>query len=325
MVTQSPDKSNPDVSIGEFAEALKLQLEEIQFSQAIQEEFQDEIRSLICNHASESKNQLEAFADQIESLKQDKASDSQNEQLNSLAPSDHDLAELKKLVDVIESENRELREENNRIRMDALRGADFLTENEAIAQLQAELEKTKHDLLQAQNEKLQSTVVQPANDDNDFWEAEKRKLLGDAAEDANEMHRDDLSAQGNDAESEEWMRELQSMELRNAEQAKRIEQLEALLNAELEVEISSEERERQQSVINDDEIIAVQRQRLKKLEDEWREKIGEAEIELSKERAKLARERAEVEQKSEELEQRLSRLELNSKSKVGKWRERLGL
>ncbi len=50
-------------------------------------------------------------------------------------------------------------------------------------------------------------------------------------------------------------------------------------------------------VLDGDEIIREERKRLAELENQWREKIGQAEIEISIERAKVGRERAELEER----------------------------
>jgi len=48
--------------------------------------------------------------------------------------------------------------------------------------------------------------------------------------------------------------------------------------------------------INNDVIIREERERLKRLQEEWREKLRQAEVEISLERAKTTRQRAELEE-----------------------------
>jgi DNA repair exonuclease SbcCD ATPase subunit len=58
-------------------------------------------------------------------------------------------------------------------------------------------------------------------------------------------------------------------------------------------------------MLENDELIQEERQKLREMQKEWEDKLRSAEIELSFERARLARERLEVEQKVEELQRRL--------------------
>jgi hypothetical protein len=50
-------------------------------------------------------------------------------------------------------------------------------------------------------------------------------------------------------------------------------------------------------LLDTDELIREEREKLRLVQDEWREKIGKAEIDISVERAKIARERMELEEK----------------------------
>ena len=50
-------------------------------------------------------------------------------------------------------------------------------------------------------------------------------------------------------------------------------------------------------LLDQDAVVREERENLKRLQDEWREKLREAEIDISVQRAKLARERAELEEK----------------------------
>ena len=56
------------------------------------------------------------------------------------------------------------------------------------------------------------------------------------------------------------------------------------------------------AVLDNDEVIRVERERIAKLEEEWREKIRAAELEMSVERAKLARAQSELAEQQMELE-----------------------
>jgi hypothetical protein len=87
-------------------------------------------------------------------------------------------------------------------------------------------------------------------------------------------------------------------------------------------------------VLGNDEIIQQERARLRQLQSEWEEKLRQAEIDLSVERAKIARERAQIDEKLRLLEAQQAQLaELGptgSQSKPAKparnrWLSRLGL
>jgi len=83
-------------------------------------------------------------------------------------------------------------------------------------------------------------------------------------------------------------------------------------------------------VLDRDETIQQERERLQQIQREWREKIGRAETDLAVERAKLARERAELGEKLQQLEQRpelrsSSAEPAETKPNRGRWLTRLGL
>lgn len=63
------------------------------------------------------------------------------------------------------------------------------------------------------------------------------------------------------------------------------------------------------SMVDSDELVMQERQRLQQLKDDWEDKFRQAEIEASLERAKLSRERQELAQRAQELEEGLARLE----------------
>jgi hypothetical protein len=84
--------------------------------------------------------------------------------------------------------------------------------------------------------------------------------------------------------------------------------------------------------LDHDEIILQEREKLRQVQAEWREKIGKAEIDISMERAKIARDRAELEEKmrSHQHEQATRapedpRSDSQGKPIRGRWLARLGL
>ena len=84
-------------------------------------------------------------------------------------------------------------------------------------------------------------------------------------------------------------------------------------------------------MLDQDEFIREERENLKQLQDEWRAKLREAEVEVSVERAKLARDRAELEDRLRQLESSggggsiQQDASTSDKKKGRKWLSRLGL
>jgi DNA repair exonuclease SbcCD ATPase subunit len=84
-------------------------------------------------------------------------------------------------------------------------------------------------------------------------------------------------------------------------------------------------------LLDHDEVIRQEREKLVQAQAEWREKIGKAEIDISVERAKIARDRAVLEEKTRQLQSDQDRQAANqensdpSKPTRGRWLARLGL
>ena len=86
------------------------------------------------------------------------------------------------------------------------------------------------------------------------------------------------------------------------------------------------------AMLDDDELVQAERDRLKLMQEEWREKLRQAEVDISIERAKLARERVILDDKFGSLEAGQAK-ETNSKgsdepgkkASGGNWLARLGL
>jgi len=87
-------------------------------------------------------------------------------------------------------------------------------------------------------------------------------------------------------------------------------------------------------LLDHDELVRDERENLKRLQEEWREKLRVAEVDISVERAKLARERATLEDKLQAMESERKKLSVLKSSGAGeaekkptrnKWLSRLGL
>jgi len=85
--------------------------------------------------------------------------------------------------------------------------------------------------------------------------------------------------------------------------------------------------------IDGDAVIQRERERLEQLQEQWREKLRKAEVELSVERAKLARRHAELEERAKagvaetplEAGEEANAAEKVEQSVGGRWLARLGL
>ena len=85
-------------------------------------------------------------------------------------------------------------------------------------------------------------------------------------------------------------------------------------------------------LLDDNELVQTERENLKQLQDEWREKLRKAEVEISIERAKLARERATMEDRIATRESECTTTTVDpesapeeKKTPGGNWLARLGL
>ncbi|MCA9193076.1 MAG: hypothetical protein KDB03_14980 [Planctomycetales bacterium] len=84
-------------------------------------------------------------------------------------------------------------------------------------------------------------------------------------------------------------------------------------------------------MVDNDELVQLERMRLKEIQSEWEEKLRQAEIDLSMERAKLARERSQLETEISEIQSQLNSTSITSGknqgngSKTRRWLDHLGL
>ena len=83
-------------------------------------------------------------------------------------------------------------------------------------------------------------------------------------------------------------------------------------------------------MIESDELVREERERLQQLQVEWEEKFRQSEIEASLERARLSRERRELTAKQAQLDNeiesvRLKKLQATEKDGPRRWLSQLGL
>ena len=208
-----------------------------------------------------------------------------------------------------------------------------------ITGLEAELSRLKHQLadLQQQNSDLAAAVAKHQvitsgntphvsfQHESLSWEERKRLIM---AQLESESIEDDEPA-----DEQQLQRHLEIEQVLNTTQQE-IEKRDREI-AELQAIVEQQADTRQGVAIgaaafaqafDNDEMIQQERQKLKEIQREWEEKLRQAEIDVSLERARLARERTQLEQELENI--RLERLQADKepeKAKKRKWLEHLGL
>jgi chromosome segregation ATPase len=156
------------------------------------------------------------------------------------------------------------------------------------------------------------------------WESQKRRLLESLAAD----DRDDEDAVAERSTIEGTIRITdQVVAQKDKEIAELKQQLEQATSA------SSGRGAAAAELLDADEVIRQERERLLLVQAEWREKIGRAEIDISVERAKIGRDRIELEEKLRSYQTDQARRsedtptvsEAGGKPTRGRWLARLGL
>lgn len=187
-------------------------------------------------------------------------------------------------------------------------------------------QKKRNQKLADEMEGLKSGRLTAAQIEGSDWESQKRRLLA-----ALEAETDDSPERKHDRLSiEETIRKTEAAV---AAKEREINELQRLLEQQssqvgnLAIGAAAIAAE-----LDKDELIRHERENLSRMQDEWREKLRQAEIDLSLERAKIARERAEIEEKLRQSEDERSRHEPvegegtgKKPAARGKWLARLGL
>jgi hypothetical protein len=200
--------------------------------------------------------------------------------------------------------------------------------SEHFEELQRRFEVAVHEIreLKTKNAELQQQASRGSGSSRDAtaaattgfnWEQQKQRLMQQLESDFTDREPKDKAAK---LSIESTIRITDQM---IAEKDRQIADLKALLQdktARSNEALSSE-------LLDNDEQIRKERERLSRLEDEWRGKLRQAEIDISVERAKLARERSELEGKVRSFEESSGD---KSGGKVGakqsgRWLNRLGL
>jgi len=170
-------------------------------------------------------------------------------------------------------------------------GEFFAAEQTRLQRAEAVLEEELSRLEeQARSAAVALAEQGPKQGDNPDWEAEKRRILAALESDCDE---NDSDQRADRLKVEDV---LQTAERILAKKDREIQRLQQRLE-ELPRDPGTETVEAAtiNRAIDVDGAVRKERERLRQLQDEWREKMRQAEVDLSVERAKLARQRAEVE------------------------------
>jgi hypothetical protein len=192
---------------------------------------------------------------------------------------------------------------------------DLKTERGQVAQLESKLARS------GSGGGAPSGTVPPTD-----WESQKRRLLAALEADFDE---DDEGDRRERLSVEEAIRRTDEV---IAAKNHELEQLQSLLQEQsANVGAMAVGAAAVAEVLDKDEVVRQERQNLQALQDEWREKLRQAEVEISVQRAKLARHQAELEERARQIEQQSRGLpaeesdQLKDKPIRGRWLRRLGL
>jgi hypothetical protein len=156
--------------------------------------------------------------------------------------------------------------------------------------------KARHADLQkhlAEVEKDRAQVPASASGGVLDWETEKRRILA-ALEASEELHEPGAGAER--LQIQEIVAQTQRL---LAEKDRQIEELrKAAENSTSGVAASAAREE----ILDQDVVVREERENLRRLQDEWRDKLRQAEVDLSVQRAKLARQEAEINEKLRRLQ-----------------------
>ncbi|MDH3718194.1 MAG: hypothetical protein OES79_08740 [Planctomycetota bacterium] len=244
---------------------------------------------------------------------------------------------LQQKLDQLDSEFQQQRSEVDELRQQ-LAAADQHSTSDASTQQQADDLQMQLDLamkeihgLQEQNADLQQSVeavkteASTGNESQFDWESQKRRLL--------EWMDSGEAATLSDDEKKSLQDKIHVTDEIVADKDRKIAGLRNELQQQRAV-APPDTIQQAQEAVNSDEAVQEERKSLGKLQESLREKMREAEVEISLERAKLAREKSALQAKICDLEtvieKRLSELQAasagNAQGKpASRWRTRLGL
>lgn len=198
---------------------------------------------------------------------------------------------------------------------------------EFLAALGAREQRAKAELEAWLEEPTTARSASPAPPAALDWEAEKRRIL--AALEAEEGDGSPADGRPNEAVLAELQEIVRRTDMLVAEKDREIAELKQLLQDQsANLGTVAVGAAAIGELLEADAIVREEREKLRLLQEEWREKLRAAEIEISVERAKLARQRAELEEMLRE--NRLPNPDNAGPAKAdtpqtGRWLARLGL
>jgi chromosome segregation ATPase len=183
---------------------------------------------------------------------------------------------------------------------------------------------------QTLTEKLEQAAVTAGTQPSDTsdWESMKQRLLS-------ELEDGDASTQHSQEEQTSLKNSMEIMDEIVLEKDDEIRELQRMLSEQTAIHASAEVSHGPSA--DDQEAVSNEPSDLQQLQSQWREKLGQAEVELATERAKISRDRNEIADQFAELQTERRRLEEFSASfsdpdldspkskRVGRWFARLGL
>jgi chromosome segregation ATPase len=246
------------------------------------------------------------------------------------APAAGDADEVKKLRKERDSLRRKLTETENKLAETAQGEQDGQHQEDLKRRLELamdELRETKRANAELET-KLKSkgagVVAIGVGSGALDWEAQKQRLLAS-------LEADDVDQRDEDAVEERQSIE-NTIELTDRVVAEKDAEIEAL-RRQLESGAAggASTAAAVSELLDSDEIIRAEREKLAQAQAEWRERIGKAEIDISMERAKIARERMELEERMRHYQDERpeesadTSSEKSGKPVRGRWLTRLGL
>ncbi len=245
-----------------------------------------------------------------------------------LAAAEDQLDQMKSLQ-AAEIETSEAKTPAANDRADTRRAEDLQRRFELAVQDVRELKRRNAELEDQISEVRSHNKDQAKPETQLDWESQKRRLLASL---------EDADVRSNPRNSEQRLTLEGAIHITDEVVAQRDREIAELKSKLQDWEDRSQRAHSDPSkadVLDRDEMIQVERAKLRELQDQWREKLRQAEVDLSIERAKMARDKADIDEKlsayAKRKEQRSNNetddttFEATPKPVRGRWLSRLGL
>ena len=171
-------------------------------------------------------------------------------------------------------------------------------------------------------------TVAPSSGGTLDWEAQKQRILAQLEADFADEEEDEEEVRQERIKIKEVIRTTDRV---IAEKDREIEELRLLLDSQsANIGTTAVGAAALGEILDKDALVQEERENLKRLQEEWHEKLRQAEIDISVERAKIARERAQIEEKLRALDSHPDTTtdasgDSENKPTRGRWLARLGL